>query len=579
MKFPKSVPTVSVAQVVPQRKSVVADAVSGLTFAVVNIPQAMANALLAGVDPVLGLYTLMVATPIGALFTSSVYMNISTTSALSVAAGDALIGIPGPAKTANMAILVLLVGIVQVLAGVFRLGSLLRFVSRSVMVGFISGVAALIVLGQIEDFTGYASSFQNKVLRLADYVLNLGQTHWATLFLSIVTVLVIVGIGYTPLKKVAMLIGLLVATLLAYLAQPMGIRYVGDIAVIPDQLLSFGMPNFLLAPNLIPSAIAIAIVGLVQGAGVSQNYPNPDGKFPNVSRDVIGQGVANIVTGFFRGIPAGGSMSGTALTVGSGAQTRWANIFAGLIVIPLVWIFGDLITLVPMSALAGLLVVVGFQSFKPDDVRTVWNTGKIPATAMVLTFSATLILPLQYAVFVGVAVSVLLHVFRSSNHVRLVEWVPVERGFPLERDAPATVRSNDSIMLYTYGSLFFAAAANVEKRLPEVGDAERAIVLLALRGRDEVGSTLIGVLLRYASALQARGGRLMLVGVDENVYQQLERTGALRLIGEENVFRSEPQLGQAMNLALAAARELLGQSSPPADVLPSPKDAQAEEDD
>ncbi len=123
--------------------TITADAVAGVTFAVVNIPQAMANALLAGVNPVLGLYTLMIATPVGALFTSSVFMNVSTTSALSVAAGDVLLGVPAEAKTASLVVLVVWVGVVQFLAGLFRLGSLLRFVSRSVMVGFIGGVATL----------------------------------------------------------------------------------------------------------------------------------------------------------------------------------------------------------------------------------------------------------------------------------------------------------------------------------------------------------------------------------------------------------------------------------------------------
>ncbi len=557
MKLPRSVSDLPVEQFVPQRRNVVADAVSGVTFAVVNIPQAMANALLAGVNPVLGLYTLMVATPIGAIFTSSVYMNVSTTSALSVAAGDALLGVPGPAKTANMAILVLMVGVIQLLAGFFRLGSLLRFVSRSVMVGFISGVAALIILGQIGDFTGYNSVFQNKVLRLADLILHLGQVHWPTLLLSLLTMLTIIGVSYTRFSKVSMLIGLVVATALAYLVQPEGVSYVGDIAVIPEQLLDFDLPDFLLAPSLIPSAIAIAIVGLVQGAGVSQNYPNPDGKFPNMSRDFVGQGMANVATSFFQGIPAGGSMSGTALTVGSGARTRWANIFAGLFVIPLVWLFSDLVDLVPMSALAALLVVVGYQSFKPDDVKDVWHTGKIPATAMSLTFAATLILPLQFAVFVGVAVSVLLHVFRSSNKVRLVEWVPVEDGFPLEQDAPAQLRSEEVIVLFAYGSLFFAAAVNAEARLPQVGDARRPVVILALRGRDEFGSTLIAILTRYAQAIQANGGRLILTGLDENAYAQLQRTSALKIIGEENIFLAEAQLGMAMNKALAEAHRWL----------------------
>ena len=133
----------------------------------------MANALLANVNPVLGLYTLMIATPVGALVTSSVFMNVSTTSALSVAAGDALINVPSADRTVHLAALVLLTGLVQLLFGVLRLGSMLRFVSHSVMVGFITGVAALIVLGQVGDFTGYTSSYNNKVLKLFDLIL-----HW-----------------------------------------------------------------------------------------------------------------------------------------------------------------------------------------------------------------------------------------------------------------------------------------------------------------------------------------------------------------------------------------------------------------
>ena len=550
----------SLSQFGIQRDTIVPDAVSGLTFAVVNIPQGMANALLAGVNPVFGLYTLMVATPIAALFTSSVYMNVSTTSALSVAAGDALLNVPAAARAANLVILVLMVGIVQLLAGLFRMGSLLRFVSRSVMVGFISGVAALIVLGQIGDFTGYESAFNSKLLKVADLALNLGQVHWATLILSTVTMLVIIGVGYTRVKKIAMLIGLLASTFLAFIFQPAGIAYVGDIAAIPDELLQFDLPNFLLAPNMITSAVAIAIIGLVQGAGVSQNYPNPDGKYPDVSRDFVGQGISNMATSFFQGIPAGGSMSGTAVTVGAGARTRWANILAGLLVIPLVWMFNDLIGLVPMSALAALLVVVGFQSFNPADVRSVWQTGLVPATAMTLTFLATLTLPIQYAVFVGVAVSVLLHVFRSSNKIRLVEWKPVAGGFPIEHEVPEQLPSNEITVLFPYGSLFFAAAPSAETQFPEVGDAQRPVVLLAVRGRENVGSTLIAVLLRYNQAIQDAGGRLMLVDVGAHVEEQLKRTGAIVEIGEENIFREAPQIGLAYNQALEEARRWLTES-------------------
>jgi len=131
------------------RKQFAADAIAGLTFAVVNVPQAMGNAVLAAVNPVYGLYTLMIATPVGALFTSSVYMNVSTTGALSVAAGDALVRFPVSQRSTALVTLVLLIGLFQLLFGLLKLGSLIRFVSQSVMTGFITGIALLIILGAI----------------------------------------------------------------------------------------------------------------------------------------------------------------------------------------------------------------------------------------------------------------------------------------------------------------------------------------------------------------------------------------------------------------------------------------------
>ena len=136
-----------------------ADLIAGLTFAVVNVPQAMGNALLATVNPVLGLNTLMVATPVGALFTSSVFMNVSTTGALSVAVGDTLNYVSESQKTAALIALVLLVGLFQLSLGLLKLGSLMHFVADSVMTGFVSGVAVLIIVGQIGNLTGFTSTF------------------------------------------------------------------------------------------------------------------------------------------------------------------------------------------------------------------------------------------------------------------------------------------------------------------------------------------------------------------------------------------------------------------------------------
>ena len=140
---------------------------------------------------------------------------------------------------------------------------------------------------------------------------------------------------------------------------------------------------------------------LIQGAGVSQGYPNPDGKYPNVSRDFFGQGAANIATSFVGGVPAGGSISGTALLMSAGATSRLANIFAGLFVTVIVLLAAPLVERVPMPALAALLIVAGFQGLRIPQAVTIWKTGRISALVMIITFIATLFIPLQYAVLLG----------------------------------------------------------------------------------------------------------------------------------------------------------------------------------
>ena len=300
-------------------------------------------------------------------------------------------------------------------------------------------------------------------------------------------------------------------------------------------------------------AFSVAIIGLIQGAGVSQGYPNPDGKFPNVSRDFFGQGAANLATSFVSGVPAGGSISGTVLMLGAGARSRWANILAGLFVAIVVLIAASFVELVPMAALSALLIVAGYQGLRIEAAQMIWKTSKVSAAVMGLTFLATLFIPLQYAVLLGAAFSIVMHAARQSNRVVIVQWVATPGGFPLEEPAPREAPSHRLTLLQIYGSLFFAAAKSIEEMLPSVENTDRAVVALALRGRTEVGSTFITVLRSYVETLHARNSKLMLVGIDAAVYDQLAKTGLVQLIGEENVFFASPQLGEAMNQAIAAA--------------------------
>ena len=547
----------------PEKKHLTSDLLAGLTFALVNIPQAMAHALLAAVNPVFGLYTLMLATPVGALFTGATFMNVSTTSALAVAAGDTLISYSSSSRESVLVTLVLLIGVFQVILGLLRLGWLTRFIPFSVMTGFMTGVAALIIIGQLGDFTGYYSTASGKIPQLADLVLNRESIEWATTAIGLLTILLILWLRKTRLNRFSLIFALLLASGVAVVMNQVitaNIKLVGDVADVPRALPSLVLPDPALITRLIIPAITIGIIGLVQGAGVSQTFPNPDGKFSDVSRDFLGQGVANLAAGFFRGIPAGGSSSGTALMVSAGARSRWANIFGGIIVAIVVLLFANLIELVAMPALAGLVIVAGIQMINVNAVQTVWQTNKVARVIMLITFGSTLVLPLQYAVLLGVALSLMLAIFQQSNTLRVMEWVPQEYGWPIERPAPRQLESGKISTLFIYGNLFYAAAPAFENSLPAVEGAKRAVVILIMRGYEDIGSTVIAVLRRYTQDLQSNDSKLILAGVAPALYAQLERTGMLALIGEENIFPATEALGESGNAALRAAKEWLAKS-------------------
>jgi SulP family sulfate permease len=558
----------AVQRLKPERSHLASDVVAALTFAVVNVPQAMGHALLATVNPVLGIFTLMVAVPVGAIFSSSVFMNVSTTGALAVAAGVVLVEFPAGQRAEALVVLVLLVGAIQLLAGLFRLGFLIRFVSNSVMTGFLNGVAALIILGQLSDLTGYQSSFSNRVAQALDLLLRIGQINPQATTIGVFTLALIVSLLWLKaLQRFAFIIAIAVATVaLAVLSLPAlstatyfaSVPTVGGISAIPRELPQLMLPELSLVLSLWLPALSIAIIGLVQGAGVSQGTPNPDGRYPSVSRDFLSQGAANMATSLVGGIPAGGSVSGTALIMGAGAKSRWGNIFVGLFVALIVLLAGPLVERVPMPALAALLIVAGFQGLRVEQAVMAWKTGRISRAVMLVTFVATLVVPLQFAVLFGMALSIVLQVFRQSNKVIVTQWVLQPEGFPLEQPPPAQLPSHQFTLLHVYGSLFFAAAKSMEELLPKVGNATHAVVAINLRGKSEIGSTFMTVLQRYSEALQKNRSRLMLVGVDPAVVDQLAKTGMLKVIGEENVFVATPQLGAALNQAVAAATEWLG---------------------
>nr|WP_246580945.1 SulP family inorganic anion transporter [Deinococcus aestuarii] len=535
------------------------DTIAGLINAVVSVPDGLASAALAGVNPVYGLYTSIAAPVAGSALVSAQLMQISTTTASALAAGQAIAGYPAAQRDGALFLLVLLVGIFLAIFGILRLGRLVRFVSHAVMTGFLTGVAAVLVLDQLAPLVGYSPRGANEIVQFVDLLRNPSQFNVPTIVTGVVALALVFGLARTRLATLASLVALVVPTLLVALLGWGAVEQVADVSPIPRGLPTLTLPDLsLLSPALLLAAFSLAVVIAVQGAGVSQSVENPDGRPVNPSRDMIAQGVANAASGLLSGIPAGGSVGQTALNVSVGARTRWAGIFGGVWMLAIVLLFPSLVGRVPMAVLAALMIQAGASAINTREVRSIWKTGGAARWSILATFAATLVLSVPVAVAVGVGLTVILFLSSSASDVIVRERVTLPDGRVAEVVPPKTLPSEQVTVLDVYGSLFFAGARTLREALPSPQGSTRPAVVLRLRGRTRVGATLIEVLDDYADDLAEVGGRLYLSGVDGDVGEQLREAGKLDLDRSVHVVPAGDVIGASTDQAVTSARGWLG---------------------
>jgi SulP family sulfate permease len=525
------------------------DAVAGLVLGVQSVPDGLATGLLAGVNPLSGLYAYLVGTFTGALVTSSSFMAIQGTGAMAMIVAD----VPAVHTSADaeraLFTLSVLTGVIMLAAGLLKLGWVLRFVSNAVMVGFINAVGVNIVLGQLSNFTGYDAEGPNRVVRALNTLLSPGQLHPQTVLIGIATIALILLFERTRVGALGLVVAVVVTSAGALLLG-WQVATLNDLGVVASSLPRPTVPLLGLVPELIVPAASLAFVGLVQGASISASFPNPDGTYGDVSRDFVGQGAANVAAGVLQGMPVGGSVSASALNKAAGARSRQSLLIAGVVMAVVVVAFGTAVGYVAMPALAGLLMLIGFRTVKPADLQSVWRTGTVQKVVLVVTFALTMIIPLQYAVLVGVGVSVILYVVRQSNKITIMRWELDAEGQVIETIPPAVLEADDVVVLQPYGSLFFAAAPVFETLLPAVTDASRhSVVIVRLRGRTDLGTTFMDVLLRYAQSLAAVDSKLMVVSTNERIDEQLGVTGITAVIGADNVYAGDARVGAAVRRA------------------------------
>lgn len=545
---------------------------AGLVLGLVSVPDGLACGLLAGLSPLAGLHAYLFGTLAGALTTSSVIMSVRGTGAMAVIIAD-VPGVGGAGSTGALATLGVLTGLFMLAAGLARLGTLVRYVPAAVLTGFVNAVAVNIILAQLADATGYTSDAPGRLLRAVDTVLHVTAFHAPSVALSIATVLMIMGLARTSVGSLGLVLAIVAASVAATFVPGLDIPILADLTAVPQSLPGPVLPDLGMVGSLLVPAASLTFVGLVQGAAISRSVPNPDGSPPRPSRDFAGQGVANLVSALFQGMPVGGSMSSTSLVMTAGGRGRVANLTAAAVMALTILALGPIAGFIAMPALAALLVVIGVRTFTLKRAVMIWRIGKTQAAVMSLSFLLTLLVPMHYAVLAGVGLSITLFVARQANRMRVVRWVIDPDGaLPLESDPPAELAAGDIVVLNPYGNLFFASADAFTGRLPTAGNASStAVVVLRLRGHEELGATLITALTTYRDTLDAAGAHLVLTGVGERVLAQLRKSGALAVLGEANVFPAEPRVGGSLRAGLARAEQLRRGQGDPEDPPPGPE--------
>jgi SulP family sulfate permease len=541
-------------QRLPGRSTMRSDALSGLGLAVANVPDGMANGLLVGVNPIHGLYATMIGPIVGGLASSTQLMVITTTAAASLTTSQTLNGLPPERRSATLFLLVILVGVFQLLFGALGFAKLTRFVSFSVTTGLLTGISVLLIMSQLPTVTGYEAVGSNKVTRALNVLLHVTDADLATLAMAATALVLAIVLPRTRLGAFGRLLAIVIPSAIVALAGLASVRIVSAVGDIPGASPLPAVPALSdFSPSLVLGALSVAIVILVQGVGVSQSVHNPDGTRTSVRRDMLAQGAANAASGFFQGLPVGGSLSATAIGVIGGAQTRWAAVLAGVWMAVLVIGVPGVVSYVAMPALGSLLILAGAGSIKFRALRAVWYTGWPSRTAAATTFLCTLFLPIQAAVGIGVVLAALLYVNEASVDVSIVEVFERGDGRIEEREPARRLRGDAVTVLDVYGHLFYAGARTLERQLPRPAGEDRPVVILRLRGRTNVGATLVDVLAHYADVLSAAGGRLYLSGLNPQMREQVARTGKLPLDGPVRLFEATPIIGESTRAALSDA--------------------------
>ncbi|TAN55572.1 MAG: SulP family inorganic anion transporter [Rhodospirillales bacterium] len=531
------------------RKSLPADISAGLTGAVVVLPQGVAFATIAGMPPEYGLYAGIVPAIVAALFGSSWHLVSGPTTAASLVLFSSLSALaePGSAHYVKLALtLAMMVGLLELTLGLFRLGSIVNFISHSVVIGFTAGAGVLIGANQIKNFFGLPIPRGSHFYEIFAYLFtHLTQISWAVALVALTTLASgILVRKYLP-KIPYMILAILAGSFLSLglnLGLGAGIPTVG---ALPSSLPPLSAPSFdpEVWKQLASPALAVTLFALTEALSISRALSVRSGQHINGNQEFIGQGLSNIAGSFFSAYVATGSFNRSGLNFDSGAKTPLAAIIAGGALALIVLLVAPLATYMPNAAMAGVLMLVAYGLIDQHHIRQILKTSRAESAVLIMTFLSTLFLELQEAIFAGVLLSLLLYLNRTSHpHIRILVPDPdhASRKFITNLALPECRQLR---IIRIDGSLFFGAVNYFQETLRayEQRHPDQNFLIVEMSGVNFVDIAGAEALAQAARRFKNRGGLLSLLNVKESVAETLHKGGYDLEIGIENFFNSKTQ--------------------------------------
>lgn len=531
------------------KESIKADFIAGFTGAVIVLPQGVAFATIAGLPPEYGLYTAMVTPIIAALFGSSRHLISGPTTAISIVVFSAISNHaePGSAEFISLALtLTFLAGVYQLAFGLARLGSLVNFVSHTVVIGFTAGAAILIATSQIKNITGIhvpkGEAFINVWI---DVFTNIGQTNMYIFIVAIVTLISTILIKrYLP-KIPNLLVGLIIGSFVAlYLGgAEHSIKLVGE---IPAHLPPLSTPDFSFASirMLAPEAFAVALLGLIEAVSISRAVANKSNQRINSNQEFIGQGLSNMTGSFFSSYAGSGSFTRSGINYDAGAKTPLSAIFAAVMLMLIVLLIAPLTAYLPVAAMGGVILVVAYNLIDIHHIKEILKYSKSESAILLTTFFATLFLELEFAIYLGVILSLVIFLARTSTP-EIVTLAPDDEDAtgkkklvniskkPLNQCPQLKIIRVDM-------SMYFGSINHIQSRLHHLIEQENVKHILIIgTGINFIDLSAAEALVTDANRLKKMGGGLYFAELKASVYEYISRNCFVAKVGNKNFFDSK----------------------------------------